>query len=88
MFVNYEEFFDDTQGGFTQILDYIGCNVHDSLIEEMLVNRHHTRLNKGVTGRGKQAFSQDPLAYQMLVGLLDCYPTVDFSPIFTPLNPL
>ena len=38
-----------------------------------------SRLNKGVAGRGVQAFLDDPVAYQQLVvDLLASYPGIDF----------
>lgn len=84
-FADYDRFFSNTQNHFLEVLDFVRESHDKTSIEQILQSDGYTRLNKGISGRGAKAFSEDPLAYQMLVDLLEYYPTVDFSPIFSPL---
>lgn len=85
MFISYEQFFFDTMASFLEVVQFIGEDVAKDRLEAALGASSQTRLNKGVSGRGRQAFEADPVAYQKLLALLACYPGVDFSPIFKPL---
>lgn len=86
MFMTYERFFADKVAGMAEILDAAKIDCPPALIEQVLAREDQTRLNKGVSGRGAIAFRNDPSAYRDLLGLLACYPQVDFSPIFQPLE--
>ena len=86
MLVRYEQFFSDPVRYFSKIAQFVGCDLPSEQLELALKATDQTRLNKGVSGRGLQAFQADPVAYQKLLDLLAGYPGVDFSPIFQPLD--
>jgi len=85
MLICYERFFADPVHSIAEVSQFVGVNVTRDQLELALKASDQTRLNKGVAGRGVQAFEADPVAYQKLVDLLAGYPGVDFSPIFQPL---
>jgi len=86
MFIRYEQFFADPDRSFQEVVQFLGETMSRDQLELALNASDQTRLNKGVAGRGVQAFEADPIAYQKLVDLLAGYPGVDFSPIFQPLS--
>jgi len=85
MFIRYEDFFSDPVRSFSDVARFVGENMTQQQLELALNASDQTRLNRGVSGRGAQAFEADPIAYQKLHDLLACYPGVDFSPIFQSL---
>lgn len=86
MLIRYEQFFSDPVRSLAEVTQFVGENMTGDQLELALNAGDQTRLNKGVAGRGVQAFEADPVAYQKLVDLLAGYPGVDFSPIFQPLS--
>ncbi|MCT0217080.1 sulfotransferase domain-containing protein [Synechococcus sp. CS-1330] len=85
LFIRYEQFFCDPVRSFLEVAQFVGENMTQEQLELNLKASDQTRLNKGLPGRGMQAFEADPIAYQKLLDLLVGYPGVDFSPIFQPL---
>lgn len=55
-------------------------------LNSSVLSSDKTRFNKGKIGRGYELFKQDTKAYDSIQRLLGCYPSVDFSMIFTPLT--
>ena len=51
----------------------------DGLVSNLEANRQSTRLNKGVSGRGDDAFSADQKS--RIRDLTNAFPDIDFSPI-------
>jgi hypothetical protein len=86
MFIDYDDFMADKHGNLINTMKFANQNITSSALSTILSADDKTRLNKGVSGRGAKAFSHEKIAYNMLVNLLSCYPTVDFSPIFSPLT--
>jgi hypothetical protein len=85
LFVRYEEFFADPERGLTALASQLGIPASGDQIAAALANGGQSRFNRGVSGRGAEAFRRDPRAYAALRDLLAVYPSIDFSPIFTPL---
>ncbi len=85
LFVRYEEFFADPERGLTALASQLGIPASGDQIAAALANGGQSRFKRGVSGRGAEAFRQDPRAYAALRDLLAVYPSIDFSPIFTPL---
>lgn len=86
LFLTYEEFFTDPQTGLRDLASRLGIEVTGPQLAAALAVDRSSRFNRGVSGRGRDAFRQDPRAYAALVDLLALYPSIDFSPIFTPLS--
>jgi hypothetical protein len=85
LFVRYEEFFAEPERGLTALASQLGIPASGDQIAAALANGGQSRFNRGVSGRGAEAFRRDPRAYAALRDLLAVYPSIDFSPIFTPL---
>ena len=86
IFLTYESFFGDKEASLLKIMNFIDEKHHFSHIGKILKNKSRDRLNKGIVGRGVEAFQQDSEAYNDLLRLLSFYPSVDFSPIFTRID--
>jgi len=56
---SYEELFTDTSGTLRRLADFYGLDADDAAIQRALeyASRQPTRLNKGVSGRGRQLLS-------------------------------
>jgi hypothetical protein len=85
LFIRYEEFFADPERGLTALASQLGIPASGDQIAAALANGGQSRFNRGVSGRVAEAFRRDRRAYAALVDLLSLYPSIDFSPIFTPL---
>lgn len=84
----YESIFDKSSSTHVEIGNILNqLNVPHDLqeIESSVYAHDQTRFNKGRVGRGEELFKNDMKAYETIQRLLDCYPTVDFSPIYSPL---
>lgn len=86
IFISYESFFNDKAASLEKVMSFIDDRGDLSKIGYILNKKSRDRLNKGVVGRGADAFKQDRQAYNELRKLLSFYPSVDFSPIFTPID--
>ena len=87
LFLTYEEFFTDPQAGLRDLASGLGIEVTAARLEAALAVDRSSRFNRGVSGRGRDAFLRDRRAYAALVDLLSLYPSIDFAPIFAPLSP-
>lgn len=87
VWISYEDFFgQDLEASFESLLQELGIFVPSDAVHQVISDSTTpARRNKGVQGRGATAFSNDAAAYEDLIRLLACYPTTDFSRIFTPL---
>lgn len=85
LFLTYEDFFTDARAGLEDLVARLGIEVTTSQVETALQVERSSRFNRGVSGRGREAFRKDRYAYAALLDLLSLYPSIDFSPIFTPL---
>jgi hypothetical protein len=86
LFLTYEEFFADTRTSLRELTVQLGMQVDASQLEAALAVDRTSRFNRGVSGRGREAFQKDRYAYAALLDLLSLYPSIDFAPIFTPLS--
>lgn len=85
LFLTYEEFFSDPRTGLRDLASQLDIKANTAQLEAALAVDRSSRFNRGVSGRGREAFQKDRYAYAALLNLLSLYPSVDFSPIFKPL---
>lgn len=81
-FVNYDQLFSNKVAYIQKIADFLNFKNDISSIEKGLErNDHFTRFNKGISGRGKEAFEKDKVASIYLENVLSIYPKENFNDI-------
>ena len=86
LILRYEDFFKDVNAGFLNLFGSLCIDVKGAAsLGSLELPAQDVRFNKGVSGRGKKAFANDPIAYDLLIDLLSMYPSVDFADVFSPL---
>ena len=80
-FLIYEEVMKDKIGAIKSILMHAGLDAAERAIVESLGADRPTRFNKGISGRGKSLFQDNPRADEILQRYLSYYPEIDFSPV-------
>lgn len=83
LWVRYEDMIPDKAGTLRRIADFCGLDAADAQIDACIAevdgDRARTRFNKGIAGRGDEAFT--PVQKDLVRDLTRAFPSIDFSPI-------
>lgn len=83
LWVRYEDMIPNKEDTLKSVADFCGLGASDADLAAAIVatdgDKEKTRFNKGVAGRGAEAFSDEQ--HEMLRSLTRPFPSIDFSPI-------
>lgn len=82
LFLTYSQLFQNLESTMTSLVSEFGIKAGQTDIMRVLEEQTFSRLNKGISGRGREYFLRDRAAASALDQIIQCYPTVDFSLIY------
>jgi len=85
-FLSYSQLFQNLESTFSSLVTKFGIQAGQKDIIRVLEEETFSRLNKGISGRGREYFVKDSAAASALDQIIRCYPNVDFSQIYEPID--
>ena len=86
IFLTYSQLFQNPESTITSLVSNFGINASQADIRKSLEEKTYSRFNKGISGRGRDLFLKDSAAASVVDQLIQCYPNVDFSPIYKKIE--
>ncbi len=85
-FLTYSQLFQNVESTITSLVSQFGIQAGQTDIIRVLEEQTFSRLNKGISGRGREYFMKDNAAASALDQIIQCYPKVDFSQIYEGIS--
>ena len=79
-------FFLNVESTITSLVSQFGIQAGKNDITRVLEEQTFSRLNKGISGRGRKYFLKDSKAASALDQIIQCYPNIDFSQIYEDIS--
>ena len=78
--------FQNVESTITSLVSQFGIQAGKNDITRVLEEQTFSRLNKGISGRGRKYFLKDSKAASALDQIIQCYPNIDFSQIYEDIS--
>ena len=85
-FLTYSDLFQNVESTITSLVSQFGIQAGKNDITRVLEEQTFSRLNKGISGRGREYFLKDNTAASALDQIIQCYPNIDFSQIYEGIS--